>query len=184
MGVQHASITSNDGTAFIGNFDGRATVPFSATTDPSTITFADGSALPVVTSTTPGLIDQITSLLQTASTFSPTNCIASQTPIQAVRPFEPFPGCDDCKLKCGGELYTCYANVLWQSPICGIVPIVGNIVCAAITWAECTEAYGQNCNDACEAPGHPCCPVACSGNRCCGTFGDICCGDPSYANST
>jgi hypothetical protein len=186
-GIQHATVLSSDGNTFVEIVDGRQTVPFSATTDFSTIRFVDGGALPAVGSTTPGLIDQVVALLRTAQAVPP-GCTGAGTAKAGVGPFEPFPGCDLCKLGCAAKAGACGTLGIGVTHwICKLIPLpfVGQIVCQVgaeyAEWLLCIQAT-KDCSDACEAPGHACCPVACTGNRCCGV-GDVCCGEATAANS-
>jgi hypothetical protein len=181
-GLQHATFSSADGVTFVGTIDGRQTVAFTAKTDPGTITFQDGGSLPSIGSTTPGLIDQVSALLEAAQNTSISSCNSLQPARARARP-DTFVGCDSCKLNCGIEYAYCNLGVITGtvSPICDVIPIFGNIVCAVGGAAECVKT-DDDCSSACEAPGHPCCPVACSGNICC-EGGDVCCGESSSGNS-
>jgi hypothetical protein len=170
-GIKHAEVSTSDGNSFVALIDGKSTVTFTSGSDLRSVRFQDGTAIPVVGSTEPTLIDQMTTLFNQMVSSGVTNCA---TTTNTLRPFDTFPGCDDCSLACGGETLLCLENAAVDAAACAAVFWLLAPVCAGVSFAGC-DKQANDCTDACSAPGHPCCPTFCPGNHCCGQ-GTVCCG--------
>jgi hypothetical protein len=190
-GVQHASFSSSDGVTFVGSIDGRQTVSYAANTDPRTITFVDGGALPALGSNVPGLLDSLNTLAQTVQSSVPLVCRpaarpTAQLPARALS-FQPtivpayhirFGGpasaaCATCTNDAAETLAECLASAAtlvglscFFPPACPIAAAAGG---AAVGLCETQFGYRMA---KCELT--PCCPKRCGpsnlfdpGSGCC-----------------
>lgn len=170
-GIKHAEVSTSDGNSFVALIDGKSTGTYTRGSDLGSVRFQDGTLIPAVGSTEPGLVDQITALFDQMVSSGATNCAAGT---DTLRPFDTFPGCDVCTLKCGGELLLCEKGAAIDAAACAAVCIFLSPICAGVSFAIC-DKIANDCTDACNAPGHACCPTSCPGNHCCGE-GNVCCG--------
>jgi len=173
-GVTTSEVT-NEGQMFRAVVDGRRTVLFSATTDPKTITFEDGQPAPklrVKANVKKALAKFALLRLDTCEKTPKSAVHANDSTLHC--PYtdefglcEPFPHCNDCGRLCFASYISCGIGAIASAAACG--------PCAFFSGASCIEEVNA-CNQACEAPGHPCCPLECDGHCSGGAPGDQCCG--------
>lgn len=82
-GIKHAEVSTSDGNSFVTLIDGKSTATFVRGSDLSSVRFQDGTAIPVVGSTEPALIDQMTTLFNQMVSSGATGCA---TPCKAMLP--------------------------------------------------------------------------------------------------
>lgn len=181
-GISHAEFDT-DGTTITGTIDGRAIAPIpnTASTDPSALHFADGSALPTVT-TDPGVLDQLSALSNAFASGAPAACGSGPaappvviTPLSGAA-FVPghtttdFPGCSNCLNIAKGVYVGCYTAAVGGCTglalATGPFAFITGGVCASAAIYACDEVY-QASTGTCRDPGHECCPTRCT-QGCCG----------------
>jgi hypothetical protein len=73
-GIRHAEVSTSDGNSFVALIDGKSTATFTRGSNLSSVRFQDGTVIPVVGSTEPALIDQMTTLLNQMVSSGATGC--------------------------------------------------------------------------------------------------------------
>jgi hypothetical protein len=159
----HQVITTSNGQTLTLLVDGRQTVPVPVGTDPKTIRFADGQAVPQLT-IPPAIADAMTQLFNDAGSAM-TTCLASSGS-DTLAFSDPRSGnggvsgsqCTGCEIACDGALAGCSAGAVAAAIACG--PFA--VFCGAGVGLACIGAY-EGCNALCHRSGTDCCPVACGG---------------------
>jgi hypothetical protein len=182
-GVKQGSFTI-DGKVLHGEFDGRAIVPFTLGSDPTTLKFADGKAPPNAT-VDPAIQAAINAILAKAKQDA-VLCNPTRTSLAAIEaPTEPdppdtgrsddtnsTPGCISRVAGCVAGGTTCDVGVA--------VGCAGTLffyaVCLAAGLVTCETAQAI-CIVTAHDTGAPCCPVGCGDTACC--FGGDTCLDPN-----
>lgn len=187
-GVKQIMFTSQDRATVHGTIDGRAIAPFPIKSDPKSIKFADGSAIPTTTvdneskQALPILLQAMHSQCPPPS-GSTAPALRSQAADQPAHPpnFDQGP-CILCTATAAAADFACLLQSLASANACdplGLYP-----VCLAAEDAVCELAYLYALGNTCRlfgtpfgTVGPPCCPVGCT-NGCCGA-GETCAGPGS-----
>lgn len=182
QGVRHAQFNSSDGVTFVAVIDGRTTLPFSATTAPSSIQFVDGKPAPAL-SIDPSLGMSLTALFQQVAHEEPA-CLQSTIGAGAVQPLQVAAAhgsdtvhtfaCQFCRGKCdAGHLSCFYFAASGCASVTGFLGIftagIAPLVCFATAEAGCFIGW-TGCLFACQTEGtnslfQGCCPVNCGGDN-------------------
>ena len=166
-GIHHVDVT-REGTMLRAVVDGRRTVAFPPGARPASVTFEDGKPAPKLRVS--GVVrrallkfkkvDSTTCALVTPADGAP--CLYTDSFGEC----DKFPGCNGCGDVCFGIEEECALDAVAGAALCPF--------CAVVTGGGCLYSL-KECADACNAPGHECCPVGC-GNFC-GAKGTVCCGN-------
>jgi hypothetical protein len=162
----HELITYSDGKTMSFSMDGKSTNTVPVGTDPRTLRFSDGTAIPAMPLSN-YFIDAIVALekdanLHAAACFSGTAADSGQLLAQS----DPHYGnagvsgsqCTGCELACDGGEVSCLAAAAGASVACG--PFFA--FCAGGFGAACITGF-EWCQSKCHQSGTDCCPVACGG---------------------
>jgi len=190
-GIQH-SLFSSDGTIITGNVDGRAIVPFPASTASHNLhlRFVDGQPAPVVRPSD-GVEAALKRVFDQAEDALPSTCALSgggpqllpehhellpfsSTIVPPVAPYDlPTFGaaCNHCADLCTQAGLVCDAGVAAGC----IATLFGYGACVGIGGASCAAAFDL-CGSNCDSNGGPCCPQECPDGSCCNAA-DVCAGN-------
>jgi hypothetical protein len=162
---EHRIFSSSDGKTMFLDIDGKQTPSVAVGTDPNTLRFTDGTALPSLTFD-PNIRDVFVSFEKDAAANAAA-CLGSSGSAELLAfAGDPHQGsggvsgsqCTGCELACAGGEFTCLAGAAVAASACTI----GYGICLAAFGAGCILAH-QGCLSLCHRSGTDCCPVGCGG---------------------